>query len=36
VLGGAAATAAKARKLRAVHVEGDLREAVKAVRRLGS
>jgi methanogenic corrinoid protein MtbC1 len=36
VLGGAAATAAKARRLRAAHVDGDLREAVKALRRLGS
>ena len=36
VLGGAAVTAAKARRLRAVYASGDLREAVKALRKLAA
>ena len=34
VLGGAAVTAARARKLRAVYANGDLREAVRSLRKL--
>jgi MerR family transcriptional regulator, light-induced transcriptional regulator len=36
VLGGAAVTPAKARKLRAVYANGDLREAVKTLRKLAA